>query len=202
MTKLLHLQSPRTARIDSLREEQASAAMQVLGVTGFALLTALCAQVNFYTYLWEVPITLQTLAVYGSGLYLGWRNGLLAQLLYVAMGLFVPVYAGDGHGLSYLLGAASGGYLISYPLAAATIGWLSKRWNTLTGSMLAMIGGSLVLFGGGVVWLHYAADHATWMESIDKGWLRFVLIDLAKILCVGLIYTGTRQLWSPRSTTR
>ena len=182
------------ALVDRLREEHASAATQVLGVTGFALLTALCAQVNVHIYLWEVPITLQTLAVYGSGLYLGWRNGLLAQLLYLAMGLVAPVYAGEGHGLMYLTGAASAGYLLAYPLSAAVIGALSKRWNSLSGSMLAMIAGSAVLFTSGVVWLHYAADHATWMESIDKGYLRFVLIDLAKVLCVGLFYTGTRRL--------
>lgn len=194
MTHLLSLHSSRTALVDSLREEHASTLVQALGITGFALLTALGAQINFYIYLWEVPITLQTVAVYASGLYLGWRSGLLAQLLYVVMGLFIPVYAGDGHGFSYLLGAASAGYLMAYPLSAATIGALSKRWNSLTGSMLAMGAGSLVLFTGGVVWLHYFADHATWLESIDKGWLRFVLIDLAKILCVGLLYTGTRQL--------
>ena len=45
----------------------------------------------------------------------------------------------------------------------------------------------------GVLWLHFAADHATWFESIDKGWLRFVVFDLAKILFVGLVYTGTRR---------
>ncbi len=194
MHQLLQLQTPRTALVDRLRAEDVSVATQALGVTGFALLTALGAQFNVYIYLWEVPITLQTLAVYGSGLYLGWRNGLLAQLLYVAMGLFIPVYAGDGHGLTYLAGAMSAGYLLGYPAAAAVIGALSTRWNSLSGSVLATIGGSLVLFTCGVVWLHYAADHATWWESIDKGWLRFVLIDLAKIIFVGLVYTGTRQL--------
>jgi biotin transport system substrate-specific component len=118
---------------------------------------------------------------------------MLAQLLYVAMGLFIPVYAGEGHGISYLMGAMSAGYLLAYPAAAAVIGALSERWNSLTGSMLATIGGSVILFTCGVIWLHYAAGHATWWESIDKGWLRFVLIDLTKILFVGLLYTGTRQ---------
>ncbi len=194
MNQLLQLSAPRTAFVDRLREEEASAATQVLGVTGFALLTALGAQVNVYLYLWEVPITLQTLAVYGSGLYLGWRNGLLAQLLYIALGLVAPVFAGEGYGLTYLMGLASAGYILAYPAAAAAIGALSKRWNTLSGSVLAMLAGSVVLFTSGVVWLHYAADHVTWWESIDKGWLRFMLIDLAKILCVGLFYTGTRRL--------
>jgi biotin transport system substrate-specific component len=57
-----------------------------------------------------------------------------------------------------------------------------------------MLAGSAVLFTLGVSWLHYAADHATWWESIDKGWLRFVAIDLTKIVAVGLLYGGTRLL--------
>jgi biotin transport system substrate-specific component len=166
----------------------------VLGVTGFALLTALGAQIQFRVYLWEVPITLQTVAVYASGLYLGWRNGMLAQLLYLALGLFMPVYAGDGYGTSYLFGAVSAGYLLAYPLSAAVIGAISKRWNAPLGSALAMLAGSAVLFTLGVSWLHYAAGHVTWWESIDKGWLRFVAIDLTKIVAVGLLYGGTRLL--------
>lgn len=191
MATLLTLHSPRLAPVDALRQERASVAVQVLGIVAFALLTALGAQVRIY--LWEVPITMQTLFVYGSGLYLGWRGGLLAMLLYLALGLVFPVYAGDGFGPAYLFGALSAGYLLGMPLSAAVIGRLSRRWNTLSGSLLAVMAGSLALFTVGVVWLHFAADHATWLESLDKGWLRFILFDMAKILFIGLVYTGTRR---------
>ena len=191
MATLLTLHSPRLATIDGLRQERAAAVVQVLGIVGFALLTVLGAQVRIY--LWEVPITMQTLFVYGSGLYLGWRGGGLAMLLYLTLGMFFPVYAGDGFGPAYLFGAVSAGYLLGMPLAAAVIGRLSRRWNALTGSILSVMAGSAVLFTAGVIGLHFAADHATWFESIDKGWLRFVVFDLAKILFVGLVYTGTRR---------
>jgi biotin transport system substrate-specific component len=196
MMNALSLQSPRSALVDRLREEDASALLQIAGIASFALLTALSAQVEFRIYLWEVPITLQTAAVYASGLYLGARNGLLAQLLYLTMGLFLPVFAGDGYGVDYLLGAVSAGYLLSYPLAAAATGYLSRQWKTLSGSALSMAVGAVLVFGIGVVWLHYAAGHGTWMESIDKGFLRFAVIDLVKILGVGLLYAGTRALGS------
>lgn len=194
MTNVLSLQSTYSALVDRLREENATALLQGVGVAGFALLTALGAQIQFRIYLWEVPITLQTAAVYASGLYLGWRNGLFAQLLYLALGLFLPVFAGDGHGVSYLFGAASAGYLLSYPLAAAVIGALSRQWKSFSGSTLATLIGAALVFTCGVVWLHYIAGHATWFESIDKGFLRFVLIDLVKVFGVGLLYTGTRLL--------
>lgn len=189
---LLRLSARSYSVIDAIREENASALVQAISVVGFALLTAAGAQVRIF--LWEVPFTLQTLMVFGSGLFLGWRNGMLAQVLYLTMGMFVPVFAGDGYGIAYLLGAASGGYLLGYPVAAAVIGFLSKRWNTLTGSTLSMVIGSLVFFTTGVLWLHYAADHATWMESIDKGFLRFIPVDLAKIILVSMLYSGTRRL--------
>ncbi len=192
MSFSLSLKSPQQSAIDALKSGDASVLTQILGIVGFAALTALGAQ--FKVYVWEVPFTLQTLAVYGSGLYLGWRNGLLAQVLYIVVGLFLPVYAGEGFGPAYLFGAVSAGYLLAYPLSAAVIGFISKKNDGLTGSVLSMIAGSLVLFALGITWLHYAAGHVTWFESIDKGWLRFIPVDMAKILLVSLFYQGTRSL--------
>lgn len=186
------LSSPRPASIDLLRDERASVLVQALGVVGFALLAVAGAQVRIF--LWEVPITLQTVAVYGAGLFLGARNGGLAMALYLALGLLFPVFAGEAYGPAYLFGAASAGYLLAMPLAAALIGWLSARWNTLAGSALAGVVGAAVLFSMGVVWLHYAAGHATWAESITKGWLLFVLWDAAKVLLVSGTYAGLRRL--------
>lgn len=191
MQTILQLESTRSSIVDSIRHEHASNLVQVLSIVGFALLTALGAQVRIY--LWEVPFTLQTLAVYGSGLYLGWRGGLLSQLLYISIGMFFPVFAGEGYGFAYLVAAASAGYLIAYPLSAALIGLFSKKWNSLTGSTLSILIGSICMFTLGVIWLHYAAGHATWLESIDKGWLRFIPVDIAKILLVSMVYTTTRR---------
>ena len=192
MSISLSLRSSQVSAVDALRTESASLTTQLVGIIGFAALTALGAQ--FKIYVWEVPFTLQTLAVYGSGLYLGWKNGLLAQALYLMIGLFFPVYAGEGFGPAYLFGAVSAGYLLAYPLSAAAIGFMSKRFNGLSGSVLSMMAGSLVLFTFGVTWLHFAADHTTWFESLDKGWIRFLPVDLAKILLVTLVYQGTRSL--------
>ncbi len=192
MSLSLTLRSSQVSSIDLLRSDSATIVTQVGAIVGFAALTAFFAQ--FRLYIWEVPFTLQTLAVYGSGLYLGWRNGLLSQLLYVVVGLFFPVYAGEGFGPSYLFGAVTAGYLLGYPLSAAAIGYVSKWFNGTTGSIISIVTGSLVLFSAGIIWLHYAADHTTWFESIDKGWLRFIPVDLAKIILVALIYQGTRSL--------
>ena len=193
MQSIFQLKAQSPSIIDTLRQERASTLVQVLGIVGFSLLTVLGAQVRIY--FWEIPFTLQTAAVYGSGLFLGWRGGLLSQLLYIAIGMFFPVFSGDGFGWAYLMTAASAGYIIGFPLAAAIVGYLSRRWNSLTGSTLTMVCGSIVMFTCGVIGLHYIAGHATWLESIDKGWLRFIPVDLAKILFVSLLYTGTRRFF-------
>lgn len=187
------LQSPRTASVDVLRSERASLVTQAAGILGFALLAGLLAQFEIKLYLWEVPLTLQTIAVYGSGLFLGWRNGLLAMLLYLVLGLLLPLYAGGASGIAHLLGA-SGGYLVGFAAAAAVIGIVSKKWNSFPGSALAVFAGSLTLFACGVTWLHFSADHATWWQSIESGWLRFVVWDITKILLTASIYTGMRRL--------
>lgn len=186
------LTSPKPASIDAIRDGSVSVPVQVALIVAFAALTALFAQIRIY--LWEVPFTLQTLAVYGSGLFLGWRNGLFAMILYVLAGMFLPVFAGDGYGVSYLLGAASGGYIFpGFLLASLVAGAASSRWNSLTGTALSTLLGSVVLFTSGVIWLHFVAGHATWAESVEKGWLRFIPVDLLKIMSVSLIYWLARR---------
>ena len=81
----------RSPLADFLSRSDASVGMQVAGIVGFAALAALGAHAK--VYLWEVPITLQTVAVYGAGLVLGGRNGFLAMALYLAAGLVLPVFA-------------------------------------------------------------------------------------------------------------
>ncbi len=187
------LRNPHVASVDRLRAKDASIATQLVSIVAFAALTAAGAQVRLY--LWEVPFTLQTLAVYGSGLFLGARNGFFAQVLYLALGLVLPVYAGGNIGPAYLFAAASAGYLLAFPLVAAVVGRLSDRWNSLAGTTAAMLCGSALLFTVGVVWLHQAAGHATWLESLDKGWLRFIPADLAKVFATGALYVGVRRFF-------
>src|SRR5688572_29079436 len=77
----------------------------VLLIVGFAGLTALAAQLTIKLPFTPVPITGQTFAVLATGTALGWRRGLLSQLLYVGVGLVgLPVYADGNHGWAQLTG--------------------------------------------------------------------------------------------------
>ena len=126
---------------------------------------------------------------------------MLAQVLYLTIGLFLPVYAGGEFGLAFLMTGITAGYLFGFPLAAFVSGLVSTKWNGPIGSFLSLMAGSVVLFSIGVTWFHYIADHSSWFESIDKGWLRFVGVDLAKILLVSMIYTGSRRLTTKKTSS-
>jgi biotin transport system substrate-specific component len=189
------LSAPHAASIDRLRAADAPLGLQAVGVVGFALLTAALAQAELRVYLWEVPLTLQTVAVYGSGLFLGRRNGFVAMGLYLLLGLALPFYAGGGSGLAHLAGA-SGGYLLAFPLVALAVGAVTRRDRGFGRTLAALVAGSLVLFACGAAWLHVAAGHGTWAQSAVDGWLRFVPWDLTKIALVASAYAAARRATS------
>ena len=137
-----------------------------------------------------VPITGQTLSVLVVGGALGLRRGALSVGLYIALGLFLPVYAGQQHGLSTIIGldsagvviGARGGYLVSFLFAGALVGWLAEMgWDRhIRGAVAAMILGEVVIYAIGVPWLALAA-HLSPQVAIEKGFLPFVIGDAIKL---------------------
>ncbi|WP_144792385.1 biotin transporter BioY [Kocuria palustris] len=97
-----------------------------------------------------VPITLQTLAVYLTGLVLGGRRGFLAVLLYVVVGLVgLPIFSGFRGGPAVLAGP-SAGYILSFPIAALCCGLLAYallRRGARGGRVALGLAGAAVLGG-------------------------------------------------------
>ncbi|WP_028707661.1 biotin transporter BioY [Propionicicella superfundia] len=104
-----------------------------LTTTDLALVAAFAALIGALAYLGAipvggagVPITLQTLGVALAGAILGPLRGFLAVSLYLGLGAIgLPVFAEHSSGLGVFTGV-SAGYLISFPIAAALIGFLVK----------------------------------------------------------------------------
>ena len=126
----------------------------------FAAATAATAPVDLVHPLApNVPITLQTLWVYLSGVVLGpiWAG--FAFLLYLLAGLIgLPVFAGANAGLGVILGP-TGGFLIGFPLAAVTIGLVTHGLDgleplgevSLPRLVGALVAGSAVVYAAGAV---------------------------------------------------
>ncbi|MEK4327869.1 biotin transporter BioY [Paenibacillus sp. FSL R7-0297] len=74
-----------------------------------------------------VPVTAQTLGVMLAGCFLGSRIGTLSLVIFIILiALGLPVLTGGRGGLTVLVGP-SAGYIFSWPLAAAVIGWCSEK---------------------------------------------------------------------------
>lgn len=109
------------------RSTGASRSTDLALISGFAALIAVCAILPAIKVGAPVPITLQTFGVLLAGAVLGAKRGLLAVLLYLAVGLAgLPVFSGGVGGPSVLQGP-SVGYLLAFPFAAALCGFLVER---------------------------------------------------------------------------
>ena len=89
--------------------------------------------------MFPVPMTMQTLAVTLVGALYGWRLGLatvLAWLGEAALGL--PVLANGAGGLAPFFGPTAG-YLASFPIAAAFVGFVAERGWTARGRLLSSV---------------------------------------------------------------
>src|SRR5215207_4446448 len=139
-----------------------AAAIRVTAVVFVTVLTVVAAQVSVPLPFTPVPFTLQPMVVLLGGAALGSRLGMSAQILYLVLGIAgLPVFAASPilpQGFGRLLGP-TGGYLISYPLAAFVTGYLAQRGldrRYLT-SVLAMAAGLAIIFATGVGWMAWGA---------------------------------------------
>ncbi len=150
-----------------------------------------------------VPITLQTMFVLLSGYLLGFFYGALSQILYLLIGLLgFPVFA-QGGGPAYVL-KPTFGYLMGFPLAAATVGYLIhgaqkqidtkaalERLAKLSAAriILTAFAGLLVIFLPGVIYL-YAMSHVvvklpmSLSQAFVSGFLIFIPADTLKVVAI------------------
>ncbi|MFC6837331.1 biotin transporter BioY [Halomarina ordinaria] len=132
----------------------------------FAALTGAFAYVVFPNPVSPTDITLQVLGVFLAGIFLGPVWGTVSMVLYLAAGsLGAPVFLGGAAGVGQLLGP-TGGYLLSYPLAAGVIGLVVHGGATLrdpsAASLFRLVAaltlGTLVIYALGALGLMFFGD--------------------------------------------
>ena len=162
--------------------------MRLAAVLFVTALTAAAAQISIPLPFTPVPFTLQPMVVLLGGAALGSRLGMSSQVLYLLLGVAgLPVFAASPllpQGFGRLLGP-TGGYLLSYSLAALAAGWLAERSfdrRYLT-SLLAMAVGLSVVFACGVAWLAWFAQPAPAGLSVAlrTGLVPFLAADAMKV---------------------
>lgn len=152
----------------------------------FAALTALGAQVQIPNQ--PIPFTLQTFFVLLSGAFLGARNGFIAQMVYIAAGAIgLPVFSGATFGLIKIFGV-TGGYLMSFPIAAALVGYLVRLRKGYVWTLFSMFLALIVIFTFGSLYLNAVAVHNI-QQAFASGFLIFSWWDIVKLSAAAAIYS-------------
>ena len=101
-----------------------------------------------------VPIVLQNLFIFLSGLLLGSGWGTASVGVYLLAGVLgLPVFAGGVGGIGRFAGP-TGGYLLGFLPAVCVIGFISNVSKTnVVRDLLAMIFGSFIVYACGLSWL-------------------------------------------------
>lgn len=156
--------------------------------------TCVCARISAPLPFTPVPVTMQVFAVLLSGLLLGRRWGTIAQLQYLLLGAMgLPVFALGRGGIAVLFGI-TGGYLLSYPVAAGIVGWFSRRWPTQAGQLAGCAAGLGIVYGLGCLWMGLLSPVVLSLRAVlvmGAGW--FVAWDAAKALLAVAICGGLKS---------
>lgn len=154
-----------------------------LRMTVYASLLAALIAVGAYLAIpiGPVPIVLQNLFVFLSGLLLGSRWGLASVGVYLLAGaLGFPVFAGGVGGIGRLAGP-TGGYLVGFLPAVFVIGLIAERAKqSVLIEVFAMVGGALIVYLFGVTWLKILTG-MTLAKTLLIGMYPFLLGDILKI---------------------
>ena len=192
-------EAPTLAGVVFPRSRVATITMMI----GFALLTALAAQIRIPLPGTPVPITGQTFAVLLAGAALGSRAGAGSQAIYWALGAIgLPFYTNASGGWEAATGATAG-YLVGFIAAAWVVGALAERGQdrNVWSAVPAFLAGNAVIYTFGVTWLLVSVDGITTMsEALTAGFTPFVVGDVVKIIAVGLLLPLAWKLvdWSRR----
>ena len=184
--------STRTDSVDLVGEE---AVGNVARAALFAALVGAFAYVSFPNPLSPAPVSLQVLGVFLAGIFLGPVWGGASMVLYLASGAVgAPIFTGGEAGLGALFGP-TGGYLWSYPFAAAAIGafvhgGVSLRDPSEVGSgrlVGGMVVGTAIIYAFGIVGLAAVLDLSL-VEAAVVGAAAFLPFEAVKIAAaVGIV---------------
>ena len=155
---------------------------------GFALLTAIFAQVRFYLPGNSlVPITGQTFAVLLAGVLLG-RWGGISQCIYVGIGFMgVPWFAS--------VTGSTFGYLFGFILSAFFLGFMTERYiksrnfsrilplMLFTDFVLILIPGAIVLY----YWWNSFIGSIGFIEIVSIAILPFIIGDILKAITAAVV---------------
>ena len=176
--------------------------MQVPGIawkTVFAVvlataLVAICAHIAIPLGFTPVPVTMQTFAVLLLALLFGPGPAFACLTLYLMEGAVgLPVFSPHGPGgMAQLLGP-TGGYLLSYPFAAALASVLYRRGRrSFLAALVATGFASIVILAAGATWLGLLT-HLKFSVVLTQSVAPFLPGDAVKVLAAAACVSCLRS---------
>lgn len=152
-------------------------------IIGAALLMDILGRFSLPLPFSPVPLTMANFGVLLIALTIGSRRAAAAMLLYLAQGAMgLPVFSPVGPGGIVQLIGPTGGYLMSYPIAAFLAGWIAEHGKrTISRMSIAAMAGEVLLFLGGVSWLMTIA-HVPLRQAANWGIYPFAFFEIIKIM--------------------
>jgi len=168
-------------------------ARQVALVVGASLFVALCARITIPLPFTPVPLTVQNFGVLLVGMLLGSKRAFAALLLYLAEGAIgLPVFNPVGPGGLAQLTAATGGFLLAYPLVASLTGFVMERGQkNFARAAAAGLLGEVVLFTGGLTWLAVLTHSLS--QALRWGLYWFVFAEVIKVMMAAALALRLRR---------
>lgn len=148
-----------------------------------------------------VPVTLQLLIILILANYLSTRESISVLMVYLLIGaLGMPVFSGGRGGLEVLLGP-TGGFLLTFPLAAGFISFFKgytahKYWIY----MVDFIAVFVLIYPLAMLWL--ARSTGQTYSTIIVSMIPFMLLDLVKVYIAASIYIRIRQTINNKDVSR
>jgi biotin transport system substrate-specific component len=200
----MNLESSTQSAPASLAAAPAGVLLRSMGIVlvGSAFIAA-CAQASLPLYFTPVPLTIQPFAVLLVGLLLSPRLAVATVAAYLAEGAMgLPVFSPSPvniSGLAHLFGP-TGGYLLSYPVAALLVSFLSRRGNrgfypALAGAVI----GNLTILAGGALWLAIVT-RASGQTVLTQAILPFLPGDAIKVTSAAAIAATWQRARRRRSS--
>lgn len=163
---------------------------EMILISLFAALTAIGAFIKIPTP--AVPFTLQFLFCTYAGLFLGAKNGLYSQLLYLSIGLIgIPVFTSGG-GPGYIF-QPTFGYLIGFAFCSYIVGKFIDinakiQFKTI---FAAILGGLTTVYICGVAHLYfilnfYIDKEVSFVQTLWIGFLPYITFDVLQSILIAM----------------
>lgn len=166
---------------------------KMLKISVFSALIAVCAMISIP---FPIPVTLQTFAIFLAFFTLGGAGSLLAITVYTALGIVgLPVFAGFGSGIGYILGA-SGGFVLAFPIAATVFLLLEVLFGKTEKKSIVYASLTLILIHLiGSLWFAFVYSGADgFFAALAIAALPYIPLDIVKLVLAFAVSKRLKKL--------